>query len=84
MTVRAEKLPFIKDAGFSTRRPFIALVNLADNSMQLQEFDLKSQLVEKKFKIKPQEKGTCEFRAYVVTTDGQLERSAKDSALKIE
>ena len=53
VTVRAEKLPFIREQGFSTRRPFIALVNLTDNSMQLQEMDLKSQLVEKKFKIKP-------------------------------
>ena len=53
--VRAEKLPFIREQGFSTRRPFIALVNLTDNSMQLQEMDNKSQLIEKKFKVKPQE-----------------------------
>ena len=42
VTVRAEKLPFIREQGFSTRRPFIALVNLTDNSMQLQEMDNKS------------------------------------------
>ena len=53
VTVRAEKLPFIREQGFSTRRPFVALINLTDNSMQLQEMDNKAQTIEKKFKIKP-------------------------------
>ena len=54
VSVRCEKLPFIKEAaGASRRRFYIALVNMADNSMHLEEISGQEATVEKKFKIMP-------------------------------
>ena len=60
------------------------LVNLTDSSLYIQEGNPDEPLVEKTFKVMPQPSGTSNFRAYVVSGDGQIEKNNKDVAVTIK
>ena len=66
------------------RRIFIALVNLTDNSMMIQEGDPDAPYSETKFKMMACPPGALNLRAYVVSAEGQIERTAKDLTLTVQ
>lgn len=74
--VSCSKYPFVKETG--RKRIFVCLVNLADNSMHIQPANPDDAQVDKTFKIMPQPAGSCNFRAYVVSADGQIEKSQNE------
>lgn len=84
VSVKCEKLPFVKDGPGASRRSFyVALCNLGDNSMTLRAISGVEPSVEQKFTYTVKEKGDCSFRAFVVSGDGQIE-SGKDGKVTIE
>ena len=84
VTVKCERLPFFKDApGAGKRQVYLTLVNMTDKSMQMQLIDNFADKVEKKFKIQPQPAGSYSFRAFVMTSDGQIEACKNDGQLAI-
>jgi len=67
--VNFQKYPFVKEPS-KTKRIYICLANLADNSLHIQTGSPDDVQVEKTFKILPMPTGDCNFRAYVVSSDG--------------
>jgi hypothetical protein len=53
VTVRAEKLSFVKDGPGTRKRIFVALANLSDNSLTIKEASNADLKVECKFKVTP-------------------------------
>ena len=75
VSVRCEKLPFLKQENSSSiPRTFVALVNLTDDSMYIQEISKDDAIVVAKFKIKVgAAEGKRNFKAYVMSGDGHIE-----------
>lgn len=76
--VVAERLPFVKEPHGTRKRVFVALCNTLDGSMYVQEDLNDTPRLMKTFKIKSTTKGKANFRAYVVSGDGQIERAKTD------
>ena len=72
VTVRCEKLPFLKeDPHSSKRRTFVVLVDQSDNSMHIKEISKEDAVVETKFQVKATAtEKKRKFKAYVVSGDG--------------
>jgi len=84
VTVRCEKLPFMKEDPHSSKlRTFVVLVDLSDNSMHIKEISKEDVVVETKFQIKATAtEQKRNFKAYVVSGDGQIETSKEISAIE--
>ena len=81
--VRAEKLDFVKEGHGARKRIFIALVNLSDQSVMLQEAKNDEKMIDVKFKVMPQPKGTHLYRAYICSGDGQIQKSLADKEVTV-
>ncbi len=84
VTVKADRLPYVNEGHGTRKRVFIALVNGADSSVQLQEALNADPSVSKSFQVVSEGSGSVSLKAYVVSGDGQIEKAKSEAQVTIE